>query len=431
MASREATSYLSEWEIVERNWEESEIDFDGEEEIEGEEAEVGLAVNENAWISCTKLRTNPKYHQLYIPVADVLRFSQLSTTEQNTFVKDRGLSDEDKAFLTSENGVKCVEDASNAVVCITVKRRSSIAHGTGFFVQVNNEIAVITNSHSIRSPASEGVDFRLVKPNSIKITCFYDGNSDEQVKCEVDRIELASSPEKNMEEDALLKIMTKNLQGDGSKNSEDISNCNAALGMLQSYFKRRDAFLDYALLYLKPLENDDLRRRVANIKALEIKPFKILEHFRNVSSFGISDPSSSKYPKSLRLFAVSHPHCHSKVVSFGGMESSISHVYFLNMAFGQNDTGMLQGKEPFAEHSVTTCKGSSGAPIFLYIYNHETGKVEVDEAVYFLHFFGVPGKLHGKAVSFATIIRNLEHQATHNQLAAALSEVREYQEESG
>ena len=238
-----------------------------------------------------------------------------------------------------------------------------------------------------------------------------------------------------MDQDALLKMMKNNLQGDGSQNSEDIGNCNATLDLLEPYFKRRDAFLDYALLYLKPLENDELRGKLADIKALEIKPFKLLEHFRNVSSFGMPDPSSSKYPKCLRLFAVSHPHCHSKVVSFGGMESSISHVYFLNMAFGQNDTGMLQGKQPFAVHSVTTCKGSSGAPIFFYIYNYETGEVTVDEAVYFLHFYGVPpavndGKLHGKAVSFATIIRNLEHQAMHNELAAAFAEVREYQGES-
>ena len=69
------------------------------------------------------------------------------------------------------------------------------------------------------------------------------------------------------------------------------------------------------------------------------------------------------------------------------------------MAYGQNDTGMLGGKEPFAEHSIATCKGSSGAPIFFYIFNHDTGEVDVDEAVYFLHFHGeeIDGKLRGKA----------------------------------
>ena len=81
-------------------------------------------------------------------------------------------------------------------------------------------------------------------------------------------------------------------------------------------------------------------------------------------------------------------------------------------------------KEPFAEHSIATCKGSSGAPIFFYIFNHDTGEVDVDEAVYFLHFYGeeVDGKLRGKAVSFSTIIRNLQLQATHKELGDALAE---------
>ena len=87
------------------------------------------------------------------------------------------------------------------------------------------------------------------------------------------------------------------------------------------------------------------------------------------------------------------------------------------MTHGQNDTGMLNGKEPFVENSITTCRGSSGAPIFAFVVNHETGEVKVDECVYFLHFYS------GKAVSFATIIRNLELQAIHNKLGAALAEV--------
>jgi len=41
----------------------------------------------------------------------------------------------------------------------------------------------------------------------------------------------------------------------------------------------------------------------------------------------------------------------------------------------------------------------------------------------------VDGKFRGKAVSFSTIIRNLQLQATHNELAAALAEVREHSEE--
>ena len=136
------------------------------------------------------------------------------------------------------------------------------------------------------------------------------------------------------------------------------------------YFGNKDAFLDYAFLYLKPLENEEKKARSANVKPLEIRAFEILEHFRNVSSFGFSDPRSSKYPLSLRLFSISHPHCKSQQLSFGGLESDHAHVYNLNLSYGQNDTGMLGGKEPFVEHSIATCKGSSGAPIFLYMYNH-------------------------------------------------------------
>ena len=102
------------------------------------------------------------------------------------------------------------------------------------------------------------------------------------------------------------------------------------------------------------------------------------------------------------------------------------------MTYGQNDTGMLSGKEPFVEHSVTSCKGCSGAPVFFYILNHETGEVETDAAAYFIHFFGIPvdegnKKLHGKAVSFATIIKQQGYVTLHNKLAHPLAEVREYE----
>ena len=160
MASLEAASYLSEWEVVERDWEESDVNS-----RDGEEAEMSPTVNKHAWEnSCNKLEANSKYHQRYISVADALSFRKLSTFQQETFIKDRELSLEDGAFLISDVGVKCVKDASNAVVCITVRLVSRMAQGTGFFVKVNNKIAVITNSHSVRSSASEGVDFRLVRP---------------------------------------------------------------------------------------------------------------------------------------------------------------------------------------------------------------------------------------------------------------------------
>ena len=55
----------------------------------------------------------------------------------------------------------------------------------------------------------------------------------------------------------------------------------------------------------------------------------------------------------------------------------------------------------------------------------------VDEGVYFLHFYGeVNGKLHGKAVSFSTIRKNMPLQELHNGLASALAEVREYKDDS-
>lgn len=114
------------------------------------------------------------------------------------------------------------------------------------------------------------------------------------------------------------------------------------------------------------------------------------------------------------------------------MLSSLTHVYFLNMAYGQNDTGMLSGKDPFVEHSIATCRGSSGAPIFVYIVDHETNQVELDECAYFLHFYGDPveGKFCGKAVSFSNVIRNLKFQDDHSKLVAALAEVGKKEEEA-
>ena len=198
-----------------------------------------------------------------------------------------------------------------------------------------------------------------------------------QVTHEVHRIEKLSRPDKNKEKNVLRDAMNKALDGDGTKDSPDIQACKAAVTLLDSYFGNRDAFLDYAFLYLKPLENEEKKAKFANVKPLEMRAFEILEHFRNVSSFGFSDPRSSKYPRSLRLFSISHPHYKSQQLSFGGLESDHAHVYNLNLSYGQNDTGMLGGKEPFVEHSIATCRGSSGAPIFLYMYNHRRPKLSV------------------------------------------------------
>ena len=75
-----------------------------------------------------------------------LRFKDLSSEEKETFVNKKGLTYEDQILLSSEEGVQCLKKFSDAVVCITVKK----AYGTGFLVQVNNDVVVITNSHSIR-----------------------------------------------------------------------------------------------------------------------------------------------------------------------------------------------------------------------------------------------------------------------------------------
>lgn len=253
----------------------------------------------------------------------------------------------------------------------------------------------------------------------------YDGKGRKQVTRDMARIERASPPDKNKGNNVLKDFPTEKLHGDGKSDTADISKCDGALELLSSFFSRRDAFLDNALLHLSPLENVEQKAKFSMVKPLDMKVFDKLENFRNVSSFEFPDPRSSKYSRSLRLFAISHPHRASKQVSFGGLLSNLTHVYFLNMAYGRNDTGMLSGKDPFAEHSIATCIGSSGAPIFVYIVNHETGEVKVEECVYFLHFYGdeTDGNSRGKAVSFSTIIRNLQLQATHNELAAALPEV--------
>lgn len=429
MASNEEFSFATEWESEEREEETS-----GSERVEGEEAGRGLKTNDGAWTSCDKLKADNEYHNRYIPLKEALSFRDLSTDEKETFVNKKGLADEDKMFLSSEEAVQHLKNFSDAVVCITVKLTSiKKAYGTGFLVRVNNQNAVITNSHSIRKSESDhGVDFRLVQPSDVSVYFFHDGKESEQISRKVTRIESASPPDKNKAKNVLLNSLKGQLLGDDAIETPDINKCDIALGLLSSYFNRRDAFLDYALLYLKPLENDKHKTKFESLRPLEMKEFTILDNFRNVSSFEFSDPRSSKYPRSLRLFTISHPHQASKQVSFGGMVSNLTHVYFLNMTYGQNDTGMLGGKEPFAEHSIATCKGSSGAPIFFYIFNHDTGKVVLDEGVYFLHFFGheVDGKLRGKAVSFSSVIRNLQLQAMHKELAEGLAEVRENTEDS-
>lgn len=414
--------YVTEWECDEGRNKEFEI-----ERGEGEEAARGLSRN-GGWNTCYKLKTDPTYHQRYIPINDALGFRHLTSEDKEVFVKEKALTEEDSAFVCSEQAVKTLEMFSYAVVCITVKLGpTKRAFGTGFYIRVNDEDVIITNSHSVRSSQSgDGVDFRLVKPADVRVVFFYTATKSLQVNRVVGRIDSASPPDKNKDENVLMDTLKSGLHGNEKSETADVVKCDIALGFLPSYFSRRDTFLDYALLYLEPLQDEEQKVAFAKARPLEMKAFDKLENFRNVSSFGIPDPRSSKYPRSLRLFSISHPHCASKQISFGGMLSDLTHVFFLNMAYGQNDTGMLKNKEPFAEHSVPTCKGSSGAPIFVYIFNHETGEILVEECVYFLHFYGetlVDGMFCGKSVSFSTIIRNLERQALHSRLGAALRDV--------
>ena len=404
MASSKNISYVSEWELDEEYWEESGIGSG-----EGEEAGRALTRNEKAWNSCDKLRADGNYHQRYIPLKDAFGFRNLSSEDKEKFIKEKALTEEEKMFLSSEKAVKCLESFAAAVVCITVTLPSSQAYGTGFFIRVNDEDVVITNSHSIRSSHSgKGVDFRHVKEKDVRVISFYDGKGSSQVSRDVLRIDRASPPDKNKDKDVLKDYMKGKLHGGGKSDTPDISKLDTVLQLLSPYFSRRDAFLDYALLYLVPLENDEQKAKFSMVKPLEMKRFEKLVNSR-----------------SLRLLAISHPHRASKQVSFGGMLSDLAHVYSLNWVYGQNDIGMEE-KDPFAEHSITTCRGSSGAPIFVYIVNHGTGEVEVEDGVYFLHFYGdeKEGKFRGKAVSFATIIRNLPLQGIHSELADALAEVR-------
>ena len=64
-----------------------------------------------------------------------------------------------------------------------------------------------------------------------------------QVTHEVHRIEKLSRPDKNKEKNVLRDAMNKALDGD----SPDIQACEAAVKLLDSYFRNRDAFLDYML----------------------------------------------------------------------------------------------------------------------------------------------------------------------------------------
>ena len=415
MASCREFNYFDDWQHDEGD-EEAEIAT-----VAGEE-EAGRLTRSEAWHSCSKLQKDVNYHQRYIPLKDVLGFRDLSNEGKEKIIKDKGLTDEDKLFLESEKGQKCLERFADAVVCVKVKS----SYGTGFFMRMDElknyeGDIVITNSHTIRKPASgNGSNFDMVQPSDVKVISFYNGTERGlQVPREVIRFGRISAPDKNKDKDILLRKTKAALYGDGTAVSKTAEELISLLDQLAPALSIPEGFLDYAILFLKPLESDEEKRKFAKVRPLEIKA-KTTEKFRNVPYFELPHPEILTFPRSIRLFTISHPHRASKQVSFGAVESHLFHLYLLNQTCGQNDTDSLEeGMDPFAEHSVATCPGSSGAPIFVYYINHETGDVEIDEVAYFLHFFGseVDGKLHGKAMSFGTIFCQLETTSTSSSFS--------------
>ena len=157
----------------------------------------------------------------------------------------------DAMFLSSEEAVNGLERFSAAVVCITVELNSSQAYGTSVSIRENIEDVVISNSQRIRSSQSgTGFHFRLVKPGDVRVTCFYNRNRSLQETRKVEKKKKASPPGKNKNKNVLEASLKGNLHRDGKSDTGDVSKSDFALEVLSPYFSVRDAFLDYALLYL-------------------------------------------------------------------------------------------------------------------------------------------------------------------------------------
>lgn len=374
MASFSEVKYFNDWHCDDTGSEEAEIETEGDEE-------AGRLTRSDAWFSCRKLQNDPIHHQRCIPLKLALGFSDLSREEMEQVVKT--LTDEDIQFLESEKARKCLERLADAVVCVLA--------------------------------SAQGSDFRVVDPRNIRVISFYDGTKrDSQVSRDVVRIGRLSPPDENKDKDITLRRLKAALYGDGTAVSETTAEIISIFEQLAPVLSATQGFLDYALLFLKPLDNEEEKGKFANlVTPLRVKVFKPrlpADQYRNRAYFEMPVPESSTLPRSLRLFTISHPHRASKQVSFGAMESTLQHVYLLNQLAGQYDTAELQeGKDSFLEHSIATCPGSSGAPVFMYFVNHEKKEVEMDEAVHFLHLFGIKSgeKLLGKAVSFGTIFYQL------------------------
>ena len=290
-------------------------------ETEGDE-EAGRLTRSDAWFSCRKLQNDPNHHQRYIPLKLALSFSDLSREEKEQLVKT--LTDEDIQFLESEKARKCLERLADAVVCVKIKS----CYGTGFFIRITDEFkesgdggdVVITNSHTMGKLASaQGSDFHVVDPRDIRVISFYDGTKrGSQVSRDVVRIGRLSSPDENKDKDITLRRLKAALYGDGTAVSETTAEIISIFEQLAPVLSATQGFLDYALLFLKPLDNEEEKGKFANlVTPLRVKVFKPrlpADQYGNRAYFEMPVPESSTLPRSLRLFTISHPHRASKQV---------------------------------------------------------------------------------------------------------------------
>lgn len=306
MASFSEVKYFNDWHCDDTGSEEAEIETEGDEE-------VGRLTRSDAWFSCRKLQNDPIHHQRYIPLKLALGFSDLSREEMEQVVKT--LTDEDIQFLESEKARKCLERLADAVVCVKIKS----SYGTGFFIRITNEFkesgdgdVVITNSNTMGKIASaQGSDFRVVDPRDIRVISFCDGTKrGSQVSCDVVRIGRLSSPDENKDKDITLRRLNAALYGDGTAVSETTAEIISIFEQLAPVLSATQGFLDYALLFLKPLDNEEEKGKFANlVTPLRVKVFKprlAAAQYRNRAYFEMPVPESSTLPRSLRLFTISH-----------------------------------------------------------------------------------------------------------------------------
>ena len=265
MASFSEVKYFSDWQCDDTGGEEAEIETEGDEE-------AGRLTRSDAWFSCCKLQNDPIHHQRYIPLKLALGFSDLSREEMEQVVKT--LTDEDIQFLESEKARKCLERLADAVVCVIA--------------------------------SAQGSDFRVVDPRDIRVISFYDGTKrGSQVSRDVVRIERLSPPDENKDKDITLRRLNAALYGDGGTAvSETTAEIISIFEQLAPVLSATQGFLDYALLFLKPLDNEEEKGKFANLGTpLRVKVFQPrlpADQYRNRAYFETPVPESS------RLFTISH-----------------------------------------------------------------------------------------------------------------------------